>query len=109
MSRSDCKDAKGGERGGAESHWRLCGNPSGERRLPIPMEPQIKFVAGDRSMLLLGQRKPGKLLSGKLDRQTSFIMSSVPAATVGMAGSGGAVPSTASAWLTPLELTILGA
>jgi len=36
-------------------------------------------------------------------------MSSVPAATVGAAGSSGAVPSTASAWLTPLELTILGA
>jgi drug/metabolite transporter (DMT)-like permease len=74
------------------------------------MEPQARFVAAKNSMLLLGLQEQGQLPPVNLDRQMSFIMSSsARGATVELAGSRGLSSSTAGAWLTPLELTVLAA
>jgi drug/metabolite transporter (DMT)-like permease len=61
-------------------------------------------------MLLLEPGEYGELPSSISDPQTSFIMSTARTATAEMTGpAGSVVPSTTNAWLTPLELSLLGA
>jgi drug/metabolite transporter (DMT)-like permease len=60
-------------------------------------------------MPLLAPREQPELPATVLDPQMSFIMSSARAAAGDLARSNAAAVSTASAWLTPLELVVLGA
>src|SRR3984893_9780962 len=60
-------------------------------------------------MLLLGLREQRELALAFAELQTGFIMSSAQVESVQLAGTGSVSPSTASAWLTPLELMVLGA
>jgi drug/metabolite transporter (DMT)-like permease len=60
-------------------------------------------------MLLLERREQGQLALAVAELQIGLIMSSVRVESVQLAGSGSVSPSTASAWLTPLELMVLGA
>ena len=71
--------------------------------------PQARFVADQSSMLLLQSREQRQLASAAAELQTGFIMSSARVESVQLAGSGSDAPSTASAWLTPLELMLLAA
>lgn len=64
----------------------------------------------DRSnMLLLEAGEQGQLGPAVAELHIGFIMSSARVESVQLKGSGSAAPSTATAWITPLELTILGA
>jgi len=64
----------------------------------------------DRSnMLLLEAGEQGQLGPAVAELHIGFIMSSARVESVQLKGSGSAAPSTATACITPLELTILGA
>jgi drug/metabolite transporter (DMT)-like permease len=60
-------------------------------------------------MLLLGPREQPELALALAELQTGFFMSSAQVESVQLAGSGSVSPATASAWLTPVELMVLGA
>jgi drug/metabolite transporter (DMT)-like permease len=60
-------------------------------------------------MLLLEAREQGQLALRVAELQIGLIMSSAQVESVQLAGSGSVSASTASAWLTPLELLLLGA
>src|SRR4030088_1356399 len=60
-------------------------------------------------MLLLEAREQGQLALRVAELQIGLIMSSAQVESVQLAGSGSVSASTASAWLTPLELMGLGA
>jgi drug/metabolite transporter (DMT)-like permease len=60
-------------------------------------------------MLLLEAREQGQLALRVAELQIGLIMSSARVESVQLAGSGSVSASTASAWLTPLELLLLGA